>query len=415
MDNLVDFEALIDINEVLVTMEKIEREVQNISQNSLIDAFDKMCDEDDIKNSEITTVNADSNLSIKKNTGCTDDLINADNFGDIFNEMRMSVDTLEKLRQREFSITDINTENNIPKIVQPTHVISENDPAINLDEFEMIFNDICVSNCKIENESILSDTQTQKEETVTSNNVIDVDEIADKLNDDTVGNDINKIVTDNLKPYGQCSLENQATVTLKPNKTENYVIIDLDSAETDTDCNNIMKHEIKKRDNLKTIVSKETGIITLSSDSEDDGYNSSDFEFITESEAKKNCLAKTSIQNYSYYNADYMKYHKSRYLPCKVISSKAKRESHVIPQGQTYLDLFRGMYAPAVVNNLYYASRKRVLPVTSMTIQDGYGFDVYENKCEENQEYKNEANESLKKIRFLYPEENRERRRSRRF
>lgn len=386
MDNLVDFEALIDINEIMVTMEKMEREVQNISQNSFIDVLDKMCDEDEIENTKVINLNTDSKMSAQENTDSPDDVMNLDCFGGILNEMRMSLDTVEKLRQREFSITAINTEineqniesvdpSNISKIVKTARYISENDPVIDLNEFEMIFNDICVSNDKIESQSILNTTKIQKEKTLTSSNVIDLDEIEDTVNDHIVQHDKSDTVTDTLKLNGECSLENQATVNLGANKTE---------TESDDVGNNLNHDVIKKEDNLKTNVSKST----LSPDSEDDGYNSSDFEFITESDAKKNCLAKTNLQNYSYYNADYRKYHKSRYLPCKVISAKAKRVSHVIPQGESYLDLFRGMYAPAVVNNLYYASRKRVLPVTSMTVQDGCGFDVFENNCEENQECK---------------------------
>lgn len=159
-----------------------------------------------------------------------------------------------------------------------------------------------------------------------------------------------------------------------------------------------------------------------------DGYHSSDFEFITESDAEiegpltnmskcvdmnknaspnkginkpgsskqnvvnndtiRNCNkykqscqpgAGNSITNNSFNNNESYNAVNYRY-------TQHSRPNHIVPQGEEYLNLFQGLYAP-MHTDMFFLENKSVRPQTCMNVEyEGIGFDMRMPRAEDSDE-----------------------------
>lgn len=109
------------------------------------------------------------------------------------------------------------------------------------------------------------------------------------------------------------------------------------------------------------------------SDNLDCSFHSSDFEFITEEEAKEvgfiiNFRRPTE-------NVDDSTISDHIIEPSHIINDEMK--SHVIPVGENFLTLFQGPYAPALLSSIYFMENKSVQPSKTMSVEfEGIGFDM---------------------------------------
>ncbi|CAB3241909.1 unnamed protein product [Arctia plantaginis] len=100
-------------------------------------------------------------------------------------------------------------------------------------------------------------------------------------------------------------------------------------------------------------------------------------------------------------------------------SNRDYRQNHLIPEGEGYLALFRGAYNPILpMSDIILLENKSIRP-SPMNIQyEGIGFDkqLIWRKCQQDSsddEYEDEAKESMEKILFTYPDYNRKPKRKR--
>ncbi|KAL0859213.1 hypothetical protein ABMA27_011030 [Loxostege sticticalis] len=149
------------------------------------------------------------------------------------------------------------------------------------------------------------------------------------------------------------------------------------------------------------------------------GYNSSDFEFITEEEAKTDGLIinykknKRITSHETCHTVEVSAFNtpECNQMPSSSNNTEDYRQNHQIPVGENYFDLFRGLYEPTVP--LMYENKSMGLLMNEYA---GLGFDigVLRRQIREYQpddEYKEEADECAKRILKMYPNENRKRRR----
>ncbi|XP_028178939.1 uncharacterized protein LOC114366306 [Ostrinia furnacalis] len=168
--------------------------------------------------------------------------------------------------------------------------------------------------------------------------------------------------------------------------------------------------------NVNTDCCKKTkeDIIIIISDSESDdscsGYHSSDFEFITEEEARadgfKNFNKTNTIEN------EVTKTVEETQKPSCSNNNEEYRQNHQIPVGEGYFDLFRGYHAPTTP----FMFENKCMGLLLNAEYAGVGFDMRVlsrqiQEFEDDDEYKEEAEECAKKILRMYPRENRKRRR----
>ncbi|XP_061726451.1 uncharacterized protein LOC133531995 [Cydia pomonella] len=491
MDDMTDFEELIDLNIYFLNAS------QKSTQEPLNEVLDKMCEALDESNlamdnnifsngisnnpkdphENVTDVNERESISVP---GCLDndsvDIENKDkiNYSSIINTYDQKNDngTNERLTNgviEEFEsilaakclesdyennktneiIT--NNENEIDEIVAKEDVID-------LDEFEDIlaynyFGNYCID----ENETNdIGDTNPREDKNkfgqIVSND--DLDELKVILATEYLEN---SNLEDEVDKIGNNNMTNDEVIDLDVFTSQNlYPVKDCTGAEM---CNsnttqqkyeiNIVPYEVPVELDVESNVKLECAEICqekyINSDC-DDGYDSSDFEFITENEASKagliTKLNKITIDENKYIQnsavklgisiskipndnigisnslineaspLDYVKYSKYRYQRCYAQHSS---EQHVIPEGERYLDMFRGQYAPLVLNNLYSMGNKKCVPsglMTARTEDPGADLLYRDPENDENyKKYKGDADECLKKILATYPELNKRKKR----
>ncbi|CAG4987912.1 unnamed protein product [Colias eurytheme] len=151
-----------------------------------------------------------------------------------------------------------------------------------------------------------------------------------------------------------------------------------------------------KEENAKDIIissgDDETDCLeTISLDSDRLSYHSSDFEFIDEDEAKSRGLYS---QNFTNKNNEY--------------KPRRSNKNHIIPQGNDYLELFQGRYTPYPRTDMENKSTKSSRYPMYVGCS-GIGFNMYGMPQNVSDELRNEAAENAKKIRQMYPAENRRR------
>ncbi|XP_026755224.2 uncharacterized protein LOC113515267 [Galleria mellonella] len=162
----------------------------------------------------------------------------------------------------------------------------------------------------------------------------------------------------------------------------------------------------------------------LDDKSDNCSYHSSDFEFITEEEANIegliiNFRPKTvnNVKQPEKANLNASSHFSRFYLPgtSQYDNNFNYRENHAIPEGDDYLNLFQGIFAPALTP--LHLLENKSFRSTRMNVQfEGIGFDmkVLNKKNMEDQKdvaFKEEAEECARKILEMYPEDNRKRRR----
>ncbi|XP_059058842.1 uncharacterized protein LOC131852218 [Achroia grisella] len=198
--------------------------------------------------------------------------------------------------------------------------------------------------------------------------------------------------------------------------------------KTNKETVNIDVISINSNDEVAGFESNNVNCIDVNDDSSDNcSYHSSDFEFITEEEANIdgfiiNFRAKTVNKKQAEFdklkNASGINFHR-HYLPgtsrVEYADEFSYRENHIIPEGDEYLSLFQGIYAP-VFAPLHFMENKSVRSNCMNVEFEGIGFDMkllnkknMEDTTEE--AYKEEAEESARKILEMYPADNRKRRR----
>ncbi|XP_060808587.1 uncharacterized protein LOC132903738 [Amyelois transitella] len=145
-------------------------------------------------------------------------------------------------------------------------------------------------------------------------------------------------------------------------------------------------------------------------------YHSSDFELITEEEAKKDGIIINFKRNDGIVRECNDENYIEMYLPG--YNEVTYRDNHRIPDGDEFYDLFRGAHAPANVPDLFLEN-KAVVPAQCMSVEkEASEFNFWDINKGENanridEEYLDEAKETAKRILEFYQTDNK-RRRSRR-
>ncbi|XP_063391293.1 putative uncharacterized protein DDB_G0282499 [Cydia fagiglandana] len=486
MDDMTDFEELIDLNIYLLS------DSQKSTQGPLNDVLDEMCEAMDERNLSMNN-NINSNgvsnnpNDLHENTRNVNELESISVSGCLGND---SVDIENK--DSKNNTFEQNNDNN-----------RTNESITNgiIEEFESILAATCLDNGYVKDKTNEITTNNENEVSkIDANEVINLDEFEDILATNCFGNDCIEIEdeceTNDIGDTGQYEDKNGlsqiasnddldefkedsilATEYLKYSNLEEFVgktdninmindeIIDLDefisqnlyldkdstgveNCNSNTsikkyEINNIVPYEVPielEVESNKLVAAEKCEEKYINCDS-DDGYDSSDFEFITEDEASKAGLItkfdkiiidENRKQNIAVHGtstskiiigisntrkneaspSDYIKYSKYRYRRWYAHRSP---EPHVIPEGERYLDMFRGQYAPIVLNNLFSMGNKKCVPSGLMTagIEDP-GAELLFRAPEEDvhyKKYKGDADDCLKKILATYPAENRRKKR----
>ncbi|XP_075988075.1 uncharacterized protein LOC142984405 [Anticarsia gemmatalis] len=342
----------------------------------------------------------------------------------------------ERNKSDSLAVINTNSDKILPNEGQcfidgPDTASSNNDTCQMLVDFEQLIdstrdcNEASTSQNIQEFENILSSYDTTE---LQNDEVINLDEISDIFDN---------LVTETISISSQEDLE--------PNNNENAVknlnIIDNMSLNTHIDTTTI-----KKESHFEI----ELDTISISSEetkSSDDGYNSSDFEFITEEEAKmegfiinfgrnnssNSEFSSNTNSSYAHHSKEFSPSTRNDgskefdpgegpsgiHRPIVDDSTRDYRQNHEIPQEEGYLDLFRGQYNPLLpLSDIIMLENKSIRP-SAMNVQyEGIGFDmqliVRRNRLDSSEEeYEDEARESVKKILRMYPGENRTKRRRR--
>ncbi|XP_063631349.1 uncharacterized protein LOC134802644 [Cydia splendana] len=492
MDDMTDFEELIDLNIYFLS------DSQKSTEGPLNDVLDEMCEAMDERNLAMDN-NINSNgisnnpKDLHENTTNVNELESISVPGCLGNDS-VDIEDKDKINYCSFTNTfEQNDDNRINEsitngiieefasilaatwptclengyIKDNTNEITTNNEnegkeivaneVIDLDEFEELLAKNCFGNdcIEIEDESEtndIGDTSQHGDKNefgqIVSNDDLDdfkvdsilvteyleysnLEEIIDKTDDTNVTNDevidLDEFISQNLfLDKDSTGVENCNSNTTSLEKYE---------------INNIVPYEVPvelevESDNIKATEICEEKYINCHSE---DGYDSSDFEFITEDEASKAGLItkfdKITIDENKYAlksavkipndnigisnsrkneasPSDYIKYSKYRYRRCYAHRSP---EPHVMPEGERYLDMFRGQYAPIVLNNLFSMGNKKCVPSGLMTAgTEDPGAELLFRPPEDDvhyKKYKGDADECLKKILATYPAENRKKRR----
>ncbi|CAD0206699.1 unnamed protein product [Chrysodeixis includens] len=256
--------------------------------------------------------------------------------------------------------------------------------------------------------------------------IIDLNEFQDFLGQD--GGDTNPKVDEIEEVFGEIE-------DLNDSKVQTLENVDVISIVSSTD-------EAKIQMNSQNQFS-----ISSENVSQPDDYNSSDFEFITEEEANMDGfiininIPSQDLDTSSISSSEPL----SNYVDKKEVSPKevdtqeefidplpgpsglnkpkhefedrSYRNKHVLPEGEQYLDLFRGIYNPLLpVCEIFFLENKSIR-ASAMNIQyDGIGFDKqllhkkYKPDSSED-EFEDEAKNCAQKILKMYPGENKKKRR----
>ncbi|XP_063544370.1 homeobox-like protein HDP1 [Cydia strobilella] len=476
--DMTDFEELIDLNIYFLS------DSQNSTQGPLNDVLDKMCEAMDERNLAI-----DNN--IKYNGISNNPKDPHENMTDV-NELE-SISVPARLVNDSEDIENkdkINNCSNTNTFEQKKYNNRTKETITNgVIEFESILAATCLKNgyMKDKTNEITTNNENEVNEIVANDEVIDLEEFEDILDTNCFGNDckedesantndkngLSQIVSnddlDELKVILATEYLENSNLEEVVDKTDNTnvtndEVIDLDefisqnlyfdkdstgvencnsnttSLEQNYETNNIVPYEVP----VKLAVASNNKLVAAEICEEkdinsEDGYNSSDFEFITEDEASKagliikidkitidenkytqNRAVKIPNDNIGISNSrkneasplDYIKYSKYRYRRCYAQRSP---EQHVIPEGDRYLDMFRGQYAPMVLNNLYSMGNKKCVPCGLMiagTEDPGAELLFRAPKDHDNfKKYKGDADECLKKILATYPADNKRKKR----
>lgn len=201
------------------------------------------------------------------------------------------------------------------------------------------------------------------------------------------GSDHTKTVSKRDDHIIECNSGNKISKLGKENITIDYV---------DERDNNITATSDNGPTDIETI-----SLLSVEVDMDDDdldlcnGYHSSDFEFITESDAEINGLITNTSKSAEIKKKSKTKHvvtskntssnevkpgcskdFKDKYNINEHCSTQSSRSSHSIPQGEEYLKLFQGIYSP-MFNDLFFWENKSVRAQTCMNVQyEGVGFDI---------------------------------------
>nr|XP_049697628.1 uncharacterized protein LOC110384670 [Helicoverpa armigera] len=169
--------------------------------------------------------------------------------------------------------------------------------------------------------------------------------------------------------------------------------------------------------------------------SECDGYNSSDFEFISEAEAKldgliinfkganrqNSCHNISEFENDEGFNIDEVldpcEGPSGQNRPRNQFEDRSYRDNHRIPLGDDYLALFQGIYNPVLpMSEIFFLENKSVRTSAMNSQYDGIGFVKQlalrrQQPDSSEDEFADEAKECAKQILKTYPRDNRKRRR----
>ncbi|XP_022816837.1 coiled-coil domain-containing protein 1-like [Spodoptera litura] len=258
-------------------------------------------------------------------------------------------------------------------------------------------------------------------ETQCSLNSNDLDDILNEI--DTANDDLNNEINNNSVPD-----ETDAKDSMDDKKvSNNSEIIDVISINSSID-EDMPQNEVTK------------DLITIISDSDDsescEGYHSSDFEFISETEARMDGFIINFRQNrpddeqfdypgqfveelFGDEHSDPGEGTSGQNRPKNEFEDRTYRNNHQIPVGDNYLVLFQGLHNPLMaVSEIYFLENKSVRTSAMNSQYDGMGFDKQlamrrHQPDSSEDEFADDAKETAGKILNLYPRENRKRRRRR--
>ncbi|XP_048002047.1 reticulocyte-binding protein 1-like [Leguminivora glycinivorella] len=460
MGDLTDFEELIALHKYFLS------DSQKSSQEPLNDVLDRMCEiiddsnltmEYDINMNETsdnpnvntTYVNELESISVLKDIGKdTVDIVNKDKINDYSNN-----NANEQKYNDEVSTSNILEEfESILAAKAMGNEIVTKDESIDMEEFKDILGDnSCFGDGVISDESEINDIDRNDESINKIGQVVandDLDEFqvilaTEYLKDSNLEGKVDKTEDDNITINDEVIAKDEndeEIIDLDDFISEKLYYVEDNVAENcesnATSIHRIESYEVpielEVESNRLEATEKCADGINISSDSED-GYNSSDFEFITEEDASKAGLItkfnkitinenKTAVRipNTGKFESrkneaspsDYIKYSKYKYRRCY---AQRSTENHTIPEGERYLYMFRGEYAPVVLNNLHGMGNKKCIPSGLMTPgTEDPGVDLLFRAPEEEEhykQYKDDADECLKKILATYPQENKKKKR----
>ncbi|XP_026742180.1 uncharacterized protein LOC113504204 isoform X2 [Trichoplusia ni] len=259
--------------------------------------------------------------------------------------------------------------------------------------------------------------------------IIDLDEFQEFMGLGDEETEKSNLKNENMEVFGEINVLNNSQLLA----LENVEVISIISS---TD-------EAKSQINSQNFIS-----ISSENNSHLDDYNSSDFEFITEEEANMDGfiininLPSQDSDNSSTSSSEPLSNYilRKKDLNSKEVDAqnefidslpgpsglnnqkhefedRSYRNKHVLPEGDQYLDLFRGIYNPFLpVCEIFFLENKSVR-ASAMNVQyEGIGFDKqlmhkkYKPDSSED-EFEDEAKKCAQKILNMYPSENRKRRR----
>ncbi|KAH9633740.1 hypothetical protein HF086_008762 [Spodoptera exigua] len=336
--------------------------------------------------------------------------------------------------------------------------INNNSVACKINENSDIVTNICEENLHENDvESIQNVRNDNQIIEINNPNAIDVVDLQLKEFEEVLENIDDLLTTNNLET--QCSLNsNEIDEILKEIDTANEDLhdeINNNSISDETNANNNSdEKKISNNNEILDVISINSSInedilrneetkepITLISDSDDsescDGYHSSDFEFISETEARMDGFIINFRQNgpseilepFNEYPCQFADELFGESDPGEGTSSQNRsrnefedrsyRDSHQIPEGENYYQLFQGLYNPVMaVSEIYFLENKSVRTSAMNSQYDGMGFDKQlalrrHQPDSSEDEFADDAKETAGKILNMYPRENRKRRRRR--
>ncbi|CAH1642993.1 unnamed protein product [Spodoptera littoralis] len=258
-------------------------------------------------------------------------------------------------------------------------------------------------------------------ETQCSLNSNDLDDILNEI--DTANGDLVKEINNKSVPDETDAKDNMDDKKI----SNNSEIIDVISINSSTD-EDMPQNEVTK------------DLITIISDSDDsescEGYHSSDFEFISETEARMDGFIinfrqdRPNDEQFDYpgqfaeelfgdEHSDPGEGTSGQNRPKNEFGDRTYRNNHQIPVGDNYLVLFQGLHNPLMaVSEIYFLENKSVRTSAMNSQYDGIGFDKQlamrrHQPDSSEDEFADDAKETAGKILNLYPRENRKRRRRR--
>ncbi|XP_035455059.2 uncharacterized protein DDB_G0287625 [Spodoptera frugiperda] len=339
--------------------------------------------------------------------------------------------------------------------VPPTEISCNNDDGIKkVNKSPEVLNnnseDIFKENGEEQVPNVVDNESKIKE--INSTNVVDEVNLQLKEFEEVLVNIDDYLTTDNLET--QCSLNsNELDDILNEIDTANedlHTEINNNNISDETNPNNIMNdRKVSNNSEIIDVISINSSIdeeisenevtIDLISDSDDsescEGYHSSDFEFISETEARMDGFIINFRQNRP--NEDLEQFHGYPGQFAEELfgdrlsdpgegpsnrnefEDRTYRDNHRIPEGDNYLQLFQGLYNPLMaVSEIYFLENKSVRTSAMNSQYDGMGFDKQlamrrHQPDSSEDEFGDDAKTTAGKILNMYPRENRKRRRRR--